>query len=226
MAMIEIAIDTALAHHAPQLTLGCICARVKITEHDDALWQAIHAYLKTLSDQLTVEDITALPTVAAQRTAYKACGKNPSRYRGSAEALLRRVAQDKGLYQVNTLVDINNLLSLETGHPVGSYDIGQLASPLLMRIGQAGELYSGIGKGDVNLENLPLLADSQGPFGSPTSDSQRAAIRMDTEHLLMVIYAFSGTAELEQAMKRATALLQHHAAAQDVKTAQIVAVSP
>jgi DNA/RNA-binding domain of Phe-tRNA-synthetase-like protein len=215
--MIAIGVDRALRTAAPALALGCVAATVSISEHDDRLWQEIETRLKTIA-ALEVGQITGLPEVAAQRSAYKACGKDPGRYRSAAEALLRRVAQGKGLYRVNTLVDINNLLSLETRHPLGSYDLEKLRPPLVFRRGSAGESYTGIGKGALNLENLPLLADQTGPFGSPTSDSQRAMITTRTTQVLMVVMAFTGEAGLDRALEQAGDLLTRFTAATEVRT--------
>lgn len=216
--MIAITIDPVLKAQAPALVLGCISATVTISPHDEVLWREIDNTVDELAESLAVEDIVDLPEIAAQRDVYKAIGKNPSRYRGSSEALLRRIAQDKGLYQVNTLVDINNLLSLESRHPVGSYDLAQVQAPLMLTIGQPGANYQGIGKGEVNIENLPVLADSQGLFGSPTSDSQRALIGLETQQVLMVFYAFSGVAGLELNLLRAENLLWCHLGAEAAET--------
>jgi DNA/RNA-binding domain of Phe-tRNA-synthetase-like protein len=151
------------------------------------------------------------------RSAYKGLGKDPSRYRGSAEALLRRVLSGKGLYQINTVVDINNLVSLESFLPMGSYDTTNLDAPIELRIGRAGEAYRGIGKDEMNIENLPVFADVHGAFGSPTSDSERAMIRLETEQLLMVIFSFAGADGLGQWPSRVGELLRRYASAERVE---------
>lgn len=216
--MLDVTIDPALTVAAPGLVLGCVAATVANTGHDPGLWARIDAVAERLVADLSVEDIAALPAVAAQRAAYRALGKDPSRYRGSAEALLRRVAQGKGLYRVNTLVDLNNLLSLETGDPLGCYDRDRLEPPLRLRAGRAGEGYPGIGKGEINIADLPVLADRQGPFGSPTSDSRRAAVGAETRHILLVVFAFGGGAGLEAALEKAAALLERHARGREIET--------
>ncbi len=137
--MIEVSIDPLLKSKAPDLVLGCVSATVVVTQHDERLWREFDARIQSLAAEVTVEQIASLPQIQAQRRTYKAVGKDPSRYRGSAEALLRRIIQGKGLSSVNTLVDINNLLSLETFHPLGSYDCGNLSPPICFSIGNAGE---------------------------------------------------------------------------------------
>jgi DNA/RNA-binding domain of Phe-tRNA-synthetase-like protein len=212
-----ISIHTQLTSIVPDLALGCVSARVTVTRHDDALWHEIDKELELLAKSCQPDQINSIPQIAAMRAAYKSLGKDPSRYRGSAEALLRRVVGGKGLYQVNTIVDINNLLSLETMLPIGSYDLGHVVAPIVLRIGQMGETYKGIGKDQINIENLPVFADANGPFGSPTSDSERAMIRLESREILMVIFSFTGENGLDAATSRAADLLRRFAQAENVE---------
>src|SRR5690606_6697174 len=126
--------------------------------------------------------------IAAARRAYKAFGKDPSRYRPAAEALMRRVALGKGMYRVNNVVDTSNLVSMTTGISIGAYGAGTLRPPLTFRKGREGELYEGIGRGSLNIADLPVLADEAGAFGSPTSDSARSMITPETMGVLMVLF--------------------------------------
>ena len=218
ITVIAISIVKELKEKAPALMLGCISAQVRVEERNDALWGEIETRAAILATHITLEQMSELPQIAQQRHAYKAVGKDPRRYRGSAEALLRRIIQGKGLYQVNTLVDINNLISLETRHPVGCYDRSKLQAPIVFRIGKAKETYQGIGKGDINIENLPVFADRLGAFGSPTSDSQRAPITKNTKNILMIVIAFGGCSEMENLLERSIRLLQQYAAADAIET--------
>lgn len=195
--MLSVAINSDLRRVLPELALGCVCAQVKVDQHSETLWQEINRHLTKVTAGYKPEAVNSIPQIAAMRSAYKALGKDPSRYRSSAEALLRRVLGGKGLYQVNTVVDINNLVSLESLLPAGSYDVAKVAPPVELRVGRAGETYKGIGKDEIKIENLPVFADAKGPFGSPTSDSERAMIRPETAQVLMVIFSFAGADYLE-----------------------------
>ncbi|MFQ8736083.1 MAG: phenylalanine--tRNA ligase beta subunit-related protein [Bilophila wadsworthia] len=115
------------------------------------------------------------------------------------ESLYRRVRQ-AALYQINSVVDANNLVSLETGFSLGSYDTARIGADIVFRLGKAGEVYPGIGKDDIALENMPLLADGEGAFGSPTSDSTRAMITQETRSCLTVVFSFSARSKLEEAL--------------------------
>jgi DNA/RNA-binding domain of Phe-tRNA-synthetase-like protein len=218
---VNLTIDQKLKEVVPGLTLGCVTASVKVEKHSPDLWSEINAHVSALSAELTSDNLTELPPVKAIRDAYKSIGKDPSRYRGAAEALLRRIVAGKGLYRINNVVDVNNLVSLRTKHPVGSYDCGKLAPPVIFRVGLPGESYKGIGKDFINVADLPLLADERGPFGSPTSDSERAMIRPETRDLLMVVMSFAGAGDIPEALDQASDLLRRYASADDVQT-QIV----
>ena len=156
------------------------------------------------------------PAIAATRAAYKALGKDPGRYRPAAEALARRVAQGKGLGPINTIVDINNVLSLETGLSIGSYDRASIGDEVVLRAAGAGESYAGIGRGPLNLEGLPVLADESGPFGSPTSDSERSMVTGDCCWVLLVIFDFGSGLLDDAVVARASALLAEHAGARHI----------
>lgn len=214
---IDVSFSTELKTCISKLALAAVSANVRVEKHNPALWQEMNLRVQHLTAIIKPDQIAMAPSIAAMRYAYKALGKDPSRYRGSAEALLRRVGSGKGVYQVNNVVDINNLVSLETLQPAGSYDLERISNPIELRIGRAGESYKGIGKEMINIENLPVFADGDGPFGSPTSDSERAMIRPETSRVLMVVFSFLGLEGLEAAATRTRDLLQKYADATDLR---------
>lgn len=217
----EISIQPTLKALVPNLALGCVSARVSIQKHNEALWLEIDQHLAHLAATIKPEQISTIPPIATMRSAYKALGKDPSRYRGSAEALLRRVLQGKGLYQINSVVDINNLVSLESMNPAGTYDLEKITPPIELRVGAAGESYKGIGKDLINIENLPVFADAAGAFGSPTSDSERAMVRLETRKILMVIFSFTGAEGLEIWVERASELRNRYSGAEGIETSLV-----
>ena len=209
--MIPVSIHAEIKRAVPALALGCVSATVKVEKLNERLWTEINRLLVHLFADFKPDHINSIPQIAAMRAAYKALGKDPSRYRGSAEALLRRVLSGKGLYQINNVVDINNLVSLESLQPLGSYDLDRISRDIELRIGGAGETYKGIGKDMINIESLPVFADADGPFGSPTSDSERAMVRADTSKVLMVVFSFNGPDSIDAWTARAGDLLRHYA---------------
>jgi len=211
----EISIDTELKRAAPNLVLGVVYGTVQVVKHAPQLWEEIEKRIEELQTTVSLESIDSIPSIQALRNAYKALGKDPSRYRGSQEALLRRILQGKGLYKINNIVDINNLISLESLHSVGSYDVEKLESPIVFRVGKPEEFYKGIGKGIINVANLPVFADALGPFGSPTSDSEKAMITLTTSKVMTVIMSFSGSSGLHAHLQRLKSLWRDYAGASD-----------
>ncbi len=209
-----IIINNNLKAVAQNLTLGIVRARVQVEKHNEELWSRLKSRGRKISRTLKLEQLGNEPALAALRNAYQALSKDPARYRGSAEALIRRLLQGKGLYQVNNVVDINNLVSLNTLCSVGVYDLAKLKPPLFFRIGKRGETYKGIGKDIINIAGLPVFVDAHGPYGSPTSDSERAMITDQTTELMLVIIKFTGTENLKQYLEEAVDLLVSYAHAE------------
>ncbi len=221
--MIQISIADDFAAAGVDVTLACIQARVAVETGSAPLGQALRLEAELRVESLADAPVSEVPAIAAARRAFKALGKDPSRYRVSSEALMRRLAQGKALYRINTVVDTNNLVSLHTGLSAGTYRVEALQPPLVLRKGGAGETYEAIGRGPFNLESLPVLADAQGPFGSPTSDSERSMIALDAEAVLMVLYAFGTGSGLPRALDFAVDCLTSYCNARDVETALITA---
>jgi DNA/RNA-binding domain of Phe-tRNA-synthetase-like protein len=215
--MLEIRIDPQVRSVAPGLVLGCVSAAVRTEPGSEALWREMGEAARRAAERGS--EPAAEPPIAALRGLYRALGKEPSRYRGSPEALLRRVRSGKPLYRIHNVVDAVNLVSLATLLPIGLYDLARVRPPVAFRRGAPGETYDGIGKERLNLDGLPVLADPEGPFGSPTSDSRRTMITPEAREILAVIFGVTGRAELEPAVEMLAGLLRRHASAGDVETA-------
>ncbi|MEG2018323.1 MAG: phenylalanine--tRNA ligase beta subunit-related protein [Clostridium sp.] len=209
--MININISEELKAKCPKIALGCVEAEVKVEAGEEELWRKINSKCSEIQTTLRPEEISKVPNIESSRRAYKAIGKDPSRYRLSSESLLKRIVKGMGLYKVNNVVDINNLISLSSGYSVGTYDLNKIEGDITFVIGGTGETYEGIGRGPINLEKLPIFQDNLGKFGSSTSDSERAMIREETKHILMNIISFEGHEELEKYMSYAIELLREYA---------------
>lgn len=204
------------------LRLGCIEADVKVAESSEALWTEINFRIEQLRQSLVIEDISGIPAIKSSRKAYKACGKDPARYRLSAEALLRRVVSGKGLYEISNVVDQLNLVSITSGFSIGGYDANQIQGDISFGIGRTGEPYTGIGKGELNIENLPVFRDELGAFGTPTSDSQRTEVTSQTKRFLMILIDFGGDDQLNEALQYSVSLLKKYCQAEEIIIESIV----
>ncbi len=198
----SIIIDKDMKEKWPAVRVGCLQYKVRVEKKNEAMWDYLKKdiYKKT-KDAIFDFGINEIPNIKESRAAYRAFGKDPGRYRVSSEALIRRIGQGKGLYEVNTVVDTNNLISIESGFSAGSYDTACIEDSLTLRIGREGESYKGIGKEEIKINALPVIADKNGPIGSSTSDSERAMITEKTTEVLTLIYSFSNNKDLEKALE-------------------------
>lgn len=214
--MLEVKISDEIKEVCPNVTLGCIQASVKVEDSSENLLKEIDEYCEKLTKKMSLEDVASLPRIKDSREVYKKLGKAPSKYRVSSEALMRRILQKKGVYKINNIVEINNLISLKSGFSVGSYNVENIQSQICLTVGEEGEKYKGIDKELINIENLPVLSDSISTFGSPTSDSERAMITNKVNEIIMCIYSFSGKEEVESYLNYAKELLEKYGDAKNI----------
>ena len=211
----KVSIDDALKKKCPRAALGCVTAEVQAQDTPAGLAAELKSREEEILRLPEPRAVLESPAVLSTRAGYKALGKDPARYRGSAEALLRRVIANKGLPRINAVVDVINLVSVESRLPVGLYDLAAVNGNIVFRAGRAGETYKGIGKYDLNLESLPLFADKIGPHGSATSDSERTMVTASTKSIIALIVSFGGAADLPRWTQRMCELLTLYAAAQN-----------
>lgn len=213
-----ISVEPQILELCPLLKLGVIECQVTVTKDDDKLWDIINQHISQIEQSMTVEDVRNKSTISSSKDGYRKVGKDPNRYRLSAESLLRRIVNGKGLYKINNVVDLLNLASIKSGFSIGGYNADKLVGAIKMGLGQADEAYEGIGRGLLNIENLPLFRDDLGAFGSATSDSLRTQIDSNCQNLLMVFFSYQGEEELHEAMLLATDLLTEFADAKAIET--------
>lgn len=189
----EIIVSNEIETVCPNFVGACVEARVKNSQYSQPLWDEINTLETKFKAELTTETLKDISGIAATRRIYRACGKDPSRYRPASEALIRRVLQGKALYQIDTLVDLINLASMAFGYSIGGFDADRfVGNTLTLGIGKEGEPYEGIGRGMINIHGLPVYRDEIGGVGTPTSDHERTKITIDTTHLLVLINGYDG----------------------------------
>lgn len=189
----RIIVSSEIETVCPGFVGAAVEARVVNTEHNAALWSEIDTLAERFRAEHTTETIKQISGIEATRRVYKACGKDPSRYRPAAEALMRRIIQGKPLYRIDTLVDLVNLASIAYGYSIGGFDAGRFeGDTLTLGIGREGEPYEGIGRGMLNIAGLPVYRDAAGGVGTPTSDNERTKMTMETRHVLVLINGYDG----------------------------------
>ena len=199
----KIIVSDEIASVCPVFVGACVEAEVVNTPYCEELWQEISDMGDRFRETLTIDSLKEMSSIAATRSVYRACGKDPSRYRPASEALIRRMLQGKKLYQIDTLVDLVNLASIAYGYSIGGFDADKMVGDTLtLGIGREGEPYEGIGRGLLNIAGLPVYRDQQGGVGTPTSDNERTKMTLETRHLLVLINGYDGNRERVEANAR------------------------
>lgn len=177
----------------PGFVGAAVEADVVNSEYNTELWAEINDLGEKYKAEYTTETVKTISGIEATRRVYRACGKDPSRYRPAAEALIRRMLQGKELYQIDTLVDLINLASIAFGYSIGGFDADKfVGDTLILGIGREGEPYEGIGRGMLNIAGLPVYRDAEGGVGTPTSDNERTKIELSTRHVLVLVNGYDG----------------------------------
>ena len=215
----KIDIDQQLLSVYPEIRLGVLRFQANVTESNPAFWEHMNNdILPKVREEIDGKEWSEIPGIRGSRAAYKAFGRNPGRYRVSSEALLRRIRRGDDLYHINSVVDVNNLISIESGISVGSYDLAHTQGTITLRKAEKGEGYMGIGKDFLDMENMLVLADDKGIFGSSMSDSTRAMVTEQTKDVLVVIYCFENNIDIQALLDKASADFQKFANVKNIET--------
>lgn len=215
----KVSIDSSLFDTYPDIRLGLLQFHADVKKPDEVFWAYMNGeVLPDVRQAIEGKEWSDIPGVRGSRAAYKAFGRNPGRYRVSSEALLRRVRRGDELYHINSVVDVNNLISVTSGLSAGSYDIDRLQGAVTFRKAVAGEGYTGIGKDFIDMENMLVLADEAGIFGSSMSDSTRAMVTEATTSILTVIYCFENDIDLADLLSKAKEAFVQYAGAVDAES--------
>ena len=215
----SVSIDNSIKDVFRDIRLGLIRFKADVKVSDDRFWKYMdEEVLPQVRRSIEGKEWGDIPGVRGSRLAYKAFGRNPGRYRVSSEALLRRVRREDELYHINSVVDVNNLISVTSGLSAGSYDLANIQGDIVLRKAEQGEGYTGIGKEFIDMENMLVLADDNGIFGSSMSDSTRAMVTGSSKDILVVIYCFESSIDLEELLTSAQKSFEDYASASDIET--------
>lgn len=220
--MIPISISKQIYEVCPEFISVQFECDVTNSDYNQELWHEIELFINKFRKNNQIKDINSYPPILATRNTYKKLGKKPNRYRPAGEALRRRILNNMELYKINTLVDAINLISLKVGHSVGGFDAEYIQGKLELGVGQKGEKFEAIGRGLLNIENLPVYRDAIGGIGTPTSGEKRAKISRSTNKLLMILNAYSGNEGLDKAIEYSKNILQKYVLAENIMIRKIV----
>ena len=218
----EFVISDRIRAAAPAYRAIVVTADVVNRPTDDALWAHLHRVADDVRANYAMEQVNKREAIAATRRAYKACGKEPNRYRPSSEALMRRMVKGLELYRTLSVIDLINVLSVETGHSIGGFDADKIVgTTLTLGVGDEGEPYEAIGRGQLNIAGMPVWRDSLGGIGTPTSDNDRTKLSEDSVHLLTIINMHGMENAADVVVARAEELLRTYADAENIVTTLI-----
>ncbi len=204
---------------APGLKVLQVECQVENSDTCDELWGELEKEAEKIASAFRIDEISKREGIAATRAAYKRLGKEPNRYRPSAEALCRRIVNGKGLYRLTTLVDVINLLSVASGYSIGGFDADRIeGDTLTLGAGKEGEAFNAIGRGTLNIAALPIYRDSKGGIGTPTSDEERTKLTSGTRRLLMLVNIYGEELPVAETEALAHRLLTQYASAADIET--------
>ena len=214
----DIVISNKMREACPQLVLATIICEVKNSDTSSEFWSEMEAEIQRIKSVCALEEINKRPEIAATRKVYKILGKDPNRYRPSAEALCRRILREIPIYKVSTLVDVINLVSIRSGFSIGGFDLEKIeGEEIRLVVGTTDDEFEAIGRGPLNVEGLPLYKDKTGGIGTPTSDNERTKISADTTRPLMIINGYSGRSGLQDAVDFSIELLGKYGKLANVK---------
>ncbi|BCB02802.1 B3/B4 domain-containing protein [Bacillus sp. KH172YL63] len=186
----EITIDSSITSKIPDFKAGFIqYDHIEVGDSPQMLKGRLQLFQESIFFDLHDKNVTEIEGIAAWRDIFKRTGKDPNRYRHAAEALYRRVKKQNYLNTINSAIDLNNFFSLQYEVPIGIYDTDRLTGEQLeLKVGEAGQTYTGLNGRDNSLENLIVACDGDGPFGSPFVDSNRAPVGEETKNAVQVIF--------------------------------------
>lgn len=215
----SVVIDKRIVDVCPGMRVGLIRANVQNTPTGDELWQELELAARDVVSRYELLEINKRPAVAATRRVYKHFGKDPNRYRVASEALCRRLIRGLGIYRLTTLVDLINLVSIRSGYPISALDADKLeGDSLSLGIGEEGEYYEGIGRGQLNIAGMPVYRDAKGGVATPTSDEERTKITELTTRVQININGYAEEMPMAECVDWVVTLLKKYAMATDIET--------
>jgi len=204
---LEIHLSQELCTLFPGFKVGVIhYQQIEVGDSPQMVKGRLQLFQESIFFDLEEKNVTDLEGIKEWRQIFKTAGKDPNRYRHSAEALFRRVKKQNYLTPVNSAIDINNFFSLQYQIPIGVYDADKIQGDADIRLGSAGEEFEGLNGRINSAEKLISSTDEIGQFGSPFVDSVRTSVTEETSNALQLIY-LRPSLDLEDAKKMVESLM-------------------
>ena len=217
----KITIKNEILNKLPDFDILAFTMEVTYRETGSELLSLIKNYEDKIKEEYSLEDVLNIPLIKEARDGYKKLGKDPSRYRLACESLYRRLVKGNDLYIINNLVDVGNILSIDLRRSTAVLDLDKIDGDINIRLGRSTDYYEGIGRGVINIENIPCYEDNISPFGSTTSDTLRTSVTSSTKKILLFIVCF-GSSEKEYGENKAIELFTKYCDARNILKIDVI----
>jgi DNA/RNA-binding domain of Phe-tRNA-synthetase-like protein len=223
--MVPISVSQTIRSQIPGLRLGIIeadgIAVRPNSEVADREYQQLDAYI---TEKFSKAPPSTDKVVSNVRRMYRRIGWEPTQYRPSSEAMIRRFLKKNGLYRINNIVDLGNVVSTKFHLPMGLYDAAKIRGKVLFDVGREEESYQGISRDHIRAAGKLILRDTEGIFGNPTADSRRTSITDQTRSALVIFFTPPEVSSdyLTKTLSALEALLKEDCSACSVKSYQLV----
>lgn len=148
----QFSIDPKILESYPSIQIGVIeCLEVdNLTIHPSVL-SLLRGAEELVRSTIPKETFKDHPKIKAWADAHRAFGSNPNRDQPSIQALVKRVVNGGSLPQINTLVDLYNVISLKYLLPAGGEDLDQIKGEIQLTYAKGDEEFMEIGATAPNL---------------------------------------------------------------------------
>jgi DNA/RNA-binding domain of Phe-tRNA-synthetase-like protein len=182
---------------------------VKVSEVDPRLEEFKEEVFAEVRSRFILEGLKDEPVFRAYRDFFWRIGVDPTKTRPAAEALIRRVLGGRSIPRINTVVDAYNIASLTTCIALAAFDISRLSGEIIMRFGNKGEEFLGIGmdKPMTLAGGEIVMTDSSRLIAIyPHRDADYSRITLQTKNLMLVSCGVPGISmnQLKDASDRAS----------------------
>ncbi len=197
------------------------------------LQEAYQAEQASVGERLAVTPIAELPSIAAWRRTFTACGVKPTQHRVAAEALLRRLHKHGNIPTISLLVDLGNLVSIRYGLPVAVLDQATVSGGTTVRFADGTERFTDLGS-DVAVAPAPdevIFVDDDGLVSARRwcwRQSGQSATSTTTTTALFTVEAMhvEGSGDVAAALHDLSDLLQRFQPAVDLQQQTLTAAEP
>lgn len=186
---VEIFFSDVVNRKLSGLKIGLLRAQnVTAKKNSEVVQAELFSLYRFIHDKFLSSPPSSDKIVSSVRRMYRRIGWEPTRYRPSSEAMIRRILKNTGLYNINNLVDLGNIVSSLFHIPLGLYDHDKINGKITIDVGKTDESYEGLSITKIHAAGKLILRDLSGIFGNPTADSKRTCVDAETKNILAVFF--------------------------------------